>query len=89
MVSAVKTFFRECNYPFLSEENVKDRPGHDRRYAVDTAKIQKLGWKPRHSFAQGIKKTVEWYVGHEEWWRAIKQKQADYQEWMKKQYGTA
>jgi dTDP-glucose 4,6-dehydratase len=66
---------------------VKDRPGHDRRYAVDIAKIGKLGWKPRHSFAQGIEKTVHWYVEHEPWWHAIKQKQAAYQEWMKKQYG--
>ncbi|MBI5060260.1 dTDP-glucose 4,6-dehydratase [candidate division KSB1 bacterium] len=68
---------------------VQDRPGHDRRYAVDIEKIGKLGWKPRHDFQAGIKKTVEWYVKHEEWWRAIKQKQADYKAWMEKQYGVA
>jgi dTDP-glucose 4,6-dehydratase len=66
---------------------VKDRPGHDRRYAVDTAKIRALGWKPRHDFAAGLKKTVDWYVKHEDWWRAIKQKQADYKAWIEKQYG--
>ena len=66
---------------------VKDRPGHDRRYAVDIAKIGKLGWKPRHDFMAGLQKTVDWYVKHEDWWRAIKQKQADYQAWMTKQYG--
>ena len=67
---------------------VKDRPGHDRRYAIDTAKICALGWKPRHDFAAGLKKTVDWYVQHEDWWRAIKQKQADYKAWIEKQYGT-
>ncbi|MFZ5432321.1 MAG: dTDP-glucose 4,6-dehydratase [Calditrichota bacterium] len=66
---------------------VADRLGHDRRYAVDTAKIQALGWKPRHDFMSGLKKTVDWYVAHEDWWRAIKQKQADYKAWIEKHYG--
>jgi dTDP-glucose 4,6-dehydratase len=66
---------------------VTDRPGHDRRYAVDTAKICALGWQPRHNFAQGLKKTVDWYVNNAEWWHAIKKKQADYAAWMEKQYG--
>jgi dTDP-glucose 4,6-dehydratase len=66
---------------------VTDRPGHDRRYAVDTAKIRDLGWKPRHNFTEGLQKTVDWYVQHESWWRAIKQKQKEYQEWMQKHYG--
>ncbi len=68
---------------------VADRPGHDRRYAVNTAKIKKLGWQPRHNFEQGLKKTVEWYVRHEDWWRQIKQKQVEYQQWIDKQYGPA
>ena len=66
---------------------VTDRPGHDRRYAVDTAKIRTLGWQPRHNFQQGLQKTVDWYVNNAEWWHAIKKKQADYQAWMEKQYG--
>ncbi len=66
---------------------VADRLGHDRRYAVDIAKIQALGWKPRHDFMSGLKKTVDWYVAHEDWWRAIKQKQADYKAWIEKHYG--
>jgi dTDP-glucose 4,6-dehydratase len=66
---------------------VKDRPGHDRRYAVDIDKIRELGWTPKHDFAAGITKTVKWYVDNEDWWRAIKQKQADYAAWIKKQYG--
>lgn len=52
---------------------VKDRPGHDRRYAVDWLKIQnELGWKPGHSFDEWLEKTVQWYKTHEEWWRHAK-----------------
>jgi dTDP-glucose 4,6-dehydratase len=68
---------------------VTARPGHDRRYAVSTTKIKHLGWQPRHNFEQGMKKTVDWYVTHEDWWRAIKQKQAEYQQWIEKQYGSS
>ena len=52
---------------------VKDRPGHDRRYAIDASKIRnELGWQPRHQFDQAIKTTIDWYRTHEAWWRAIK-----------------
>lgn len=55
-------------------EYVKDRPGHDRRYAVDWGKINReLGWKPEHSFAEWLKQTVEWYRANESWWRPLKQ----------------
>ncbi|MGF1628153.1 MAG: dTDP-glucose 4,6-dehydratase [Kiloniellaceae bacterium] len=51
---------------------VADRPGHDLRYAVDSAKIRReLDWTPRESFASGLRKTVAWYLDHEDWWRAI------------------
>jgi dTDP-glucose 4,6-dehydratase len=51
---------------------VSDRPGHDFRYAIDTAKIaRELGWQPRESFESGIAKTVRWYLENEDWWRAI------------------
>jgi dTDP-glucose 4,6-dehydratase len=51
---------------------VQDRPGHDRRYAVDSRKIEReLGWKPVESFASGIRKTVEWYLAHPEWVRRV------------------
>ncbi|MGF1593854.1 MAG: dTDP-glucose 4,6-dehydratase [Kiloniellaceae bacterium] len=51
---------------------VEDRPGHDLRYAVDCAKIKReLGWAPRESFASGLRKTVQWYLDHEDWWRGI------------------
>ena len=52
---------------------VADRPGHDRRYALDITKItQKLGWKPTYSFEQALTATVNWYLNHESWWRQIK-----------------
>ncbi len=53
-------------------EHVTDRPGHDRRYAVDTQKIQGLGWKSEVPFEQGIRQTVRWYRAHPEWWQPIK-----------------
>lgn len=55
-------------------EYVKDRPGHDRRYAVNWSKINReLGWNPEHSFEAWLKKTVDWYREHESWWRPLKQ----------------
>jgi dTDP-glucose 4,6-dehydratase len=51
---------------------VKDRPGHDVRYAIDASKIEKeLAWKPDESFESGIRKTVEWYLANEEWWQRV------------------
>jgi dTDP-glucose 4,6-dehydratase len=51
---------------------VKDRPGHDRRYAIDAGKIkQELGWKPAYTFEKGIRETVEWYLGHQAWVQTV------------------
>ncbi|AKO45152.1 dTDP-glucose 4,6-dehydratase [[Haemophilus] ducreyi] len=52
--------------------HVADRPGHDLRYAIDASKItQQLGWQPQESFATGLRKTVEWYLAHKNWWQMI------------------
>ena len=51
---------------------VTDRPGHDRRYALDSSKMAGLGWKPAHSFASALQATVAWYREHESWWQPIK-----------------
>ena len=52
---------------------VTDRPGHDRRYAIDATKMAgELGWRPKHSFETGIAKTVDWYLDNEAWWRPIR-----------------
>lgn len=54
---------------------VVDRPGHDRRYAIDASRIQReLGWSPRETFETGIRKTVRWYLDHPEWWQPIRAK---------------
>ena len=51
---------------------VQDRPGHDMRYAIDASKIEReLGWKPQETFESGIRKTVEWYLTNEGWWKAV------------------
>lgn len=51
---------------------VKDRPGHDRRYAIDSSKIMnELGWKPKYQFPEGIEKTIKWYIDNEQWWRKV------------------
>ena len=54
---------------------VRDRPGHDRRYAIDSSKLRReLGWEPRHTdFAAGLAETIEWYRGNEAWWRPAKE----------------
>ncbi len=65
---------------------VQDRPGHDRRYSVDISKTEALGWKPTTPLAEGLEKTVKWYVENEKWWRAIKEKQEEYQRFYAQQY---
>lgn len=65
---------------------VKDRPGHDRRYDMDTHKIStELGWRPRHTLTQGLLDTVQWYLSHPEWVSAIRQRQ-EYKGWMDANY---
>lgn len=53
-------------------EFVKDRPGHDRRYALDSAKLANLGWKSKHNFEQALKETIEWYQNNQKWWQPLK-----------------
>lgn len=65
---------------------VKDRPGHDRRYAIDCSKIEReLGWRPRIDFAQGLRGTVHWYRSHSEWIENIRN--GDYRNYYERQYG--
>ncbi|KKP67858.1 MAG: dTDP-glucose 4,6-dehydratase [Candidatus Roizmanbacteria bacterium GW2011_GWA2_35_19] len=66
-------------------EYVKDRPGHDRRYAIDWSTINKeLGWKPEHNFDDYLKMTIDWYVKNQDWWKRIKT--GEYQKYYEKQY---
>lgn len=69
-----------------SIEYVKDRLGHDRRYAIDFSKIKnELGWEPKVSFEEGLRQTIEWYKNNEEWWKNIKS--GEYKDYYEKQYG--
>ena len=64
---------------------VKDRPGHDRRYAIDATKLEReLGWKPAETFDTGIRKTVQWYLDNQEWTDGVLS--GSYRDWLKKQY---
>jgi len=66
---------------------VKDRPGHDRRYAIDATKIKnELGWKPEFSFEQAMKDTIDWYISNKNWWSRIIS--GDYQKYYEKQYNS-
>jgi dTDP-glucose 4,6-dehydratase len=65
---------------------VKDRPGHDRRYAIDSAKIEReLGWKPVETFESGIRKTVQWYLSHQQWVDNVTS--GEYRKWVELNYG--
>jgi dTDP-glucose 4,6-dehydratase len=67
--------------------HVEDRPGHDRRYSVDSTKLRDLGWRPQHSFdAGGLEETVEWYREHREWWEPIKS--GEYKRYYDDQYAA-
>lgn len=66
---------------------VKDRPGHDRRYAIDFSKLHNaLGWQPRESFDSGLRKTIDWYFTNQPWTENIRS--GEYQNWVKEQYGV-
>jgi len=66
---------------------VKDRPGHDRRYAMDTRKIEReLHWRPKETFETGIRKTVEWYLQHQDWVQDVTT--GSYRQWIAKQYSV-
>ncbi len=64
---------------------VKDRPGHDRRYSLDSKKVHQLGWAPRHKFGDALATTVAWYREHETWWRPLKS--GEFRAYYEKQYG--
>jgi dTDP-glucose 4,6-dehydratase len=66
---------------------VVDRPGHDRRYSLDTSKLRAIGWQPQVDFDDGLAETVDWYRTHESWWRPIKNADPAFQRYYEEQYG--
>ncbi len=72
--------------PWSLVRAVEDRPGHDRRYAMDDSKLRALGWQPQIGFAEGLARTVDWYVANQAWWRAIRS--GDWDAYYERQYGS-
>src|SRR3954454_16125715 len=67
---------------------VADRVGHDRRYSLNTDKLENIGFKCNTDFDRALEKTVHWYVEHQLWWRAIKERSAEFKRWYAQQYGA-
>jgi len=81
------TILRLLGKPESLVRHVEDRPGHDRRYALDCSRLTRLtGWKPAVAFEDGIRQTVEWYRANETWWRPIKE--GEFRAYYERMYGT-
>ena len=86
-LQVVQTILKALDKPESLIKYVKDRPGHDRRYAIDPTKIHnELGWLPETKFADGIKKTIQWYLDNKEWWETIIS--GEYQNYYEKMYAN-
>jgi dTDP-glucose 4,6-dehydratase len=86
-IEIVKQVLAALGKPESLIQYVKDRPGHDRRYAIDASKVRReLGWAPRHAFEAALEGTVRWYVEHRAWWERILT--GEYLKYYEKQYGA-
>jgi len=85
-VVLTREILRYTGKPETLIRRVTDRPGHDRRYSVDSTKIAGLGWAPRHPFAAALETTVRWYREHETWWRPLKS--GEFRAWYERQYAN-
>lgn len=83
-----ETILQSLNKPSTLIKHVTDRPGHDRRYSLDSSKLKVLGWKPQWSLQQGMKHTIEWYGSRRDWWERIREKQAEFKKFYDQHYGT-
>ncbi len=81
----VEILLDELGKPRSLIQHVEDRPGHDRRYCLNVDKLKALGWEPRHTHEEAIRKTVRWYVANEWWWRKIKS--GEFKEYYRRLYG--
>lgn len=81
-----ETVLQKLRKPPALIRHVTDRPGHDRRYSIDSSKIRALGWEPAMDLESGLIRTIEWYKNNEDWWQRIRNRQVEYQEFYKKHY---
>ena len=85
-LEVVKTILKALDKPESLIQYVTDRPGHDRRYAIDPTKIEtELGWKPQYNFDTGIAMTIQWYLDNQDWWKHILS--GEYSNYFEKMYG--
>jgi len=82
----VERLLARLDKPWSLVRHVEDRPGHDRRYAMDGSRLAALGWRPTTSFEDGLARTVDWYVANQPWWRAARS--GDWDAYYERQYGT-
>ena len=82
----VRLLLERLGKPWSLVRHVEDRPGHDRRYAMDGSKLASLGWQPATSFEEGLARTVDWFVASEPWWRAARS--GDWDAYYERQYGS-
>src|SRR5688572_14478290 len=87
-VDLTHTILELAGRPVTLIRPVADRPGHDRRYALDTSKLRQLGWAPEVPFEAGLKATVDWYRDNESWWRPIKEQDQAFRDYYRAQYGN-
>ncbi|MGG0252057.1 dTDP-glucose 4,6-dehydratase [Bacillus toyonensis] len=86
-IEIVKTILKALDKPESLIKYVTDRPGHDRRYAIDATKLrEELGWLPKYNFDTGIEQTIKWYLENQDWWKNIIS--GEYQEYFKNQYAN-
>lgn len=83
-----RTLLELVGKPSSLVRHVQDRPGHDRRYSVDTARLRALGWAPRHGFREALERTVAWYRDNRPWWEALRRRREEYQRFYDQQYGA-
>jgi dTDP-glucose 4,6-dehydratase len=84
-IDLTRQILRLAGKPETLIRPVQDRPGHDRRYSLDSTKVGQLGWRPRHAFADAMAATVRWYREHEAWWRPLKS--GEFRAYYEQQYG--
>jgi dTDP-glucose 4,6-dehydratase len=84
-LALTREILRLLGKPEQLVQPVADRPGHDRRYALDATKVRQLGWAPRHPFASALESTVHWYREHAAWWRPLKS--GEFRAYHERQYG--
>ncbi|MFB9757362.1 dTDP-glucose 4,6-dehydratase [Ectobacillus funiculus] len=86
-IEIVKTILKQLDKPESLIKYVTDRPGHDRRYAIDATKLRtELGWQPKYTFDTGIEQTIKWYLENKDWWENIIS--GEYQSYFETQYGN-